>query len=390
MGGGNGRIVIWGVTALGKYLADNIVHKNRKRKPLAFVDNDPKLNNTCICDIPVISCDDLGMMANLKEIIVLLAVRNARHIFEILEQLERIPAGRVGIVRHEVMLSGTGIDPWSSDNRILWIACGKKTNRIIPYIEVNLTDACNLKCRGCTHFSSLYEEDSIYPLDAYERDLLKLRHIGRIFRLRLLGGEPFLVKNLDEYIKVARTIFGESTIEIVTNGLLLTKADGKIMSSIKENDICISISLYPPTYKIKEEIARCLDSCAVLYYFDTGNGEKEITEFYRNLTLHRIHDAEVSGQVCSSASCTFLRNGRLYKCPFDGLINDFYEYYQIDRKHESGIDLAQDGDVLYERLKEYALKPTEFCGYCAEKPERIPWSVKADPALCDWLYQNGR
>ncbi len=103
MGGGNGRIVIWGVTALGKYLADNIVHKNRKRKPLAFVDNDSKLNNTCIYDIPVISCDDLGMMENLKEIIVLLAVRNARHIFEILEQLERIPAGRVGIVRHEVI-----------------------------------------------------------------------------------------------------------------------------------------------------------------------------------------------------------------------------------------------------------------------------------------------
>lgn len=385
-----GKVVIWGATSLGKYLADNIIHNNKKWRPLAFVDNDPKLCNAYISSIPVISYVAFGAMENLGEITVLLAVRNAKNIFQILEQLEHLSVGNIGIVKHEVLLSGTCIDPWSLDEEIIWYVFGQKTDRIVPYIEVNLTDACNLKCKGCTHFSSLYEESSIYPLYDYEKDLRKLRNAGQIFRLRLLGGEPFLIKNLHEYIRITREIFPESMIEIVTNGLLVTKVKQEIMMAIRDYDICISVSLYLPTCKIKKEIEEQLRAYDILYYFDTGNTEREITMFYRNLTLQDTHDAEISNSVCLSSACTFLRRGRIYKCPFDGLVNDFYRYYEVDGKHESGVDLDRNADYIYEKLKEYALRPIKLCRYCSEEPESIPWSVEAKPALGDWLFHDGK
>lgn len=385
-----GKVVIWGVTPLGKYLADNIVHDKKKWRPFAFVDSDPELCNTCMNSIPVISGTALRTMENSEEITVLLAVRSAKNIFQILEQLDSLPVGNIGIVKHEVLLSGTCIDPWSMDEKIVWYVYGQKTDCIVPYIEVNLTDACNLKCKGCTHFSSLYEESSIYPLYDYEKDLRKLRNVGQVFRLRLLGGEPFLIKNLHEYIGITREIFPESTIEIVTNGLLVTKVDQEIMRAIRDYDICISVSLYPPTYKIKKEIEEHMRSYGIWYYFDTGNTEQGITMFYRNLTLQDTHDAEISNSVCSSAACTFLRRGRIYKCPFDGLVNDFYRYYEVDGKHESGVDLDRNADYIYEKLKEYALRPVKLCRYCSEELENIPWSVEAKPVLGDWLFHDGK
>lgn len=385
-----GKVVIWGVTHLGKYLADNIVHNRKKWKPLAFVDSDPELCNTCMNNIPVVSASVLRTMENSREITVLLAVRSAKNIFQILEQLDSLPVGNIGIVKHEVLLSGTCIDPWSLDEEIVWYVFGQKIDRIVPYIEVNLTDACNLKCKGCTHFSSLYEESSIYPLYDYEKDLQKLRNVGQIFRLRLLGGEPFLIKNLHEYIRITREIFPESMIEIVTNGLLVKKVNQEIMTTIRDYDICISVSLYPPTCKIKKEIEDHMRAYGILYYFDTGNTEQEITMFYRNLTLQDTHDEEISNSVCLSASCTFLRRGRIYKCPFDGLVNDFYRYYEVDGKYESGVDLARNADYIYEKLKEYALRPIKLCRYCSEEPESIPWSVEAKPALGDWLFHDGK
>lgn len=386
----NRKVVIWGVTSLGKYLVNHIMHENRKWKPRMFVENNPELHNTYINNVPVVAFDDLGKMGDLKEIVVLLAVRNAKNIFQILEQLDILPVSKIGIVKREVLLSGTCIDPWGADENIIWSVDGEGANRIMPYIEVNLIDACNLKCKGCTHFSSLYKDSSRYPLHDYENDLLKLRNIGKVFRLRLLGGEPFLLENLDQYIKIARDIFGESTIEIVTNGLLITKADKGILDAIRDNSVCIEISLYPPTHRIKKRIEACLQSYSIMYSFDTGNAEKEIIEFYRSFTLQNTHDAEVSHSVCSSAACTFLRKGRLYKCPFDGLVNDFYSYYGIDRKYEGGIDLNHNAVFLYEQIKGYALKSIELCSYCSEKTESIPWTVKAEPSMHDWLYQEGK
>lgn len=374
-------VVVWGVTELGKHLADNMVHDNKKVRPFAYIDNNVFLQNTLIEGISVISIEELLKKKDCKNLTVLLAIRNARNIFQVFEQLKQIPVENVGIVKPRVLFSKLQIDPWSRDE-IVWSVFKGKRHRIVPRIEINLTDACNLKCKGCSHFSSLYKEDSIYPISEYKKDLLCLREIGEILKLRLLGGEPFLLKNLDEYIVITRGIFPETDIEIVTNGLLIPKVQEKILFAIKENDVNVTISPYQPTLKSEKKITANLNRFGITWHLE----KEEVIEFARGLTLQDIHNPKISSQNCLSAACTFLRNGKLYKCPMEGLINDFYDYYGIKKKYEGGIYIYQDKEVVYERLVEYAFKPIEMCKYCAEEPEYIPWSVKSNPILEDWLY----
>lgn len=379
-------IVIWGITPLSRYLAKNMKHNHSEIRPLSYIDNNMKLHHTIVDGIPVISYNELLKMDNLNKITVILGLKNPKNILEVIDQVKDTPLANVGIVKERVLLQNTLIDPWESEGEIIWSTFNSVNYRIVPGIEVNLIDACNLKCKGCTHFSSLYEKESIYLLENYKRDLLQLRRVGKIVRIRLLGGEPFLLDNFDEYIMTTREVFPGSDIEIVTNGLLIPKIKARILEIMRICNVNVTISSYKPTLEKKNEILGRLDEYEIPWKFEV----EKILCFTRSLTLENTHNAELASKVCNSATCTFLRNGQLYKCPFDGLINEFYEYYGLDRYHESGVSVYQDSKIVYERIRKYIFEPVEMCKYCIEIPEYIPWSIEANPSLEDWLYKDGK
>ncbi len=378
------EVVIWGVTSLGEHLINNIWIENENIRPSVFIDSNTKLQNTQVKGIPVISYEEFLRTINVSQTIILLSVRNAASVFQILGQLKDISVVNVGIVKTSALWSKQSVYLNEENSNIVWTRYEGEQLRIIPRIEINLIDACNLKCKGCTHFSSIYTNDSRYPITNYMKDLTQLRKVGKVFRIRLLGGEPLLLDNLDEYVEITRTIFEESDIEIVTNGLLIPKIKEKVLLAIKSNNVSIIISSYPPTLQMKKQIIERLNKYHIWHQLE----DKEIVQFSRNLTLEKKHNEALSNNNCFSSSCTFLRNGKLYKCPFDALINDFYLFYKLQRKHDGGISLYQDKDALYKAIINYAFNPVEMCKYCAEVPEMIPWSVETSPVLEDWLYRG--
>ncbi len=379
-------VVIWGATPLSQYLANNMKHNHTKVEPVAYIDNNLQLYNTSLDGIPIVSYDELLKREGLKEITILLGLKSPKSILQVIEQLKDFSSANVGVVKARAQLLNIPVDPWELEGEIVWNRYNGSSYRIIPRIEINLIDACNLKCKGCTHFASLYGKESVYSLIDYKNDLLQLRSVGKIVRIRLLGGEPFLMDNLDEYIMCTRKIFPETDIEVVTNGLLIPKINTKIIESMKLNNVNVTISSYKPTLEKKDQILKRLDEYKIPWKFEV----EKIVHFTRSLTLQNTHNARLASKICKSAICTFLRKGRLYKCPFDAMINDFYKHYGIERYHESGISIYQDKENVYEKLKKYIFEPVEMCKYCSEIPEIISWSIEANPSLEDWLYKNGK
>ena len=85
----------------------------------------------------------------------------------------------------------------------------------LSYLELHLTDHCNLNCKGCGHFSPL-ASPHYADFQQYEEDLRRLRQLFRnIRRIRLMGGEPLL---RPEVLRKGMEIFKENTI--TTNGTL--------------------------------------------------------------------------------------------------------------------------------------------------------------------------
>lgn len=73
------------------------------------------------------------------------------------------------------------------------------------YLETHVADMCNLKCRGCMHFSNIAIHPNYPDLQKFERDFRRLSELfSNIFIIRLMGGEPLLNPGLGEYIRIAR------------------------------------------------------------------------------------------------------------------------------------------------------------------------------------------
>ncbi len=171
-------------------------------------------------------------------------------------------------------------------------------------IEIDLTNQCNLNCKGCSHFAPLaYNNIMKYDISVFEQDLYELETKFRIREIRLLGGEPFLLDNLIEYVRICHNIFPATHILIVTNGILEDKIN-YLLQYCKDNDINnieISVSMYPDHVKYKNKSIH----------------SRNVVLFRKlNLTTEPINNMikEVK-RNCLSSHCISLFHGRLYLCP---------------------------------------------------------------------------
>jgi uncharacterized radical SAM superfamily Fe-S cluster-containing enzyme len=98
----------------------------------------------------------------------------------------------------------------------------------LPYIEVHLNEHCNLNCAHCLHFCPLAEEE-YYNLDEFEEDFKRLAELTKsnIKTIHLLGEKPLLNKDVNKFMKISREYFSNSTIAVVTNGILLLQMEEK-------------------------------------------------------------------------------------------------------------------------------------------------------------------
>ena len=254
-----------------------------------------------------------------------------------------------------------------------------KSKMYIPYLETNIIDGCNLNCKGCTHFSPLFRRDEIYPLETFRSDVCKLSQILDVQRFRLLGGEPLLLKNLDEYIYIARKYFPQTNLRIVTNGLLIPTLPQKILDAIRNNNCCVDITAYAPTLKIANKIKTVLETNKIV--FKLSNSAKNEFKVFMRLNSGSI--PEKSRAVCINNSCRFLRNGKIYKCPIDALSYRFAEMFGIENyPHSTGIDIyAENFSLLIKMLDDNV----ELCHWCSEKVRQISWTPTSNPKLEDWL-----
>ncbi len=95
--------------------------------------------------------------------------------------------------------------------------------RPITYARISLTDRCNLRCFYC-----MPEEGNKYlprkELLSYE-ELIRLQRIlasHGVNKVRITGGEPFVRKDLMQFLKALRELDGVDEIHITTNGVLTT------------------------------------------------------------------------------------------------------------------------------------------------------------------------
>ena len=258
------------------------------------------------------------------------------------------------------------------------------------YLETHVADICNLKCKGCMHFSNIATEANFPDLKNFDRDFARLSELFvNIFIVRLMGGEPLLNPELEKYIRIVRHYFPAAEIRIVTNGLLVPRQTEDLWRALRDDHVGMDISPYPPTIQNIVEIKKVLDKEGIPY----GNISDMLQSFRKSLTLTPTHDPAEAVQICGSSHCHFLRKGKIAKCPLPMLIGDFNQAYQCDIRSEDYYDIYEEksGSELRRKLEQYA----DMCRYCPDKKSFshggtfIPWErTNNDAQQKDWVVEE--
>ena len=245
----------------------------------------------------------------------------------------------------------------------------------IGHVEMHIMDSCNLNCKGCSHFSPIFDFQ-IPDIKSRINDVRILSEkISYIHEFFILGGEPFLNPEIGQYVKEIRKILPISEITIVTNGLLIPSINYNVFELIKDNNVNISISEYRPVHRMIERIEGILKNADVSYEIRTIDSK---TKFNRPLSLSNNSKYE---KLCISRGCVTIWNGKIACCPTLMYISRFNEYFGYDLP-DKGVLYLEDAPNGWE-LIEYLKKEVPLCSHCIK--DDMEWDVcGSKPELKDF------
>ncbi len=254
----------------------------------------------------------------------------------------------------------------------------------LDYLEYHVCDHCNLKCSGCSHFSSLVSGEVFTDFELWKRDMERLHNlIPQIDLIRILGGEPLLHRELSKFIIETRQMYPDANIVMTTNGLLIPKMNSSLIQTLKEMEITVELTLYQPLVAAGHELLEFLRDND-LNYVVLMHG---VAEFDRILLKRPVYTALEAKKRCLD-SCVEFRNGRLFQCPVAAFLPYYNKYYNAELPEETGLDIYEQ--LSEKEIRDYLQRPIELCKYCAipvDTRKKFKWR-KIQESENDWVLLN--
>lgn len=261
---------------------------------------------------------------------------------------------------------------------------GKKP--VLDYVESEITEFCNLNCRGCCDYSNIAQEKTYYDYDEFVKDYRRLSELfSNVEKIRLMGGEPLLNPRLTDYVTAAREIFPAADIRIVTNGLLLPKLSDETLRVLRENRCRFDISNYPPTRKMFPRIREKLEAAHVEYELGFP-----MNYFVRSILEHPSDDPAPAFRNCIFTHCHMLGHGKLAPCSYSYCITRLNKAYGLSFPETDYVNLYADitGEEIIRRFN----RPHEFCKCCGRGFVPYRWQGgfrRNNSDVYDWLIRDG-
>ncbi len=127
--------------------------------------------------------------------------------------------------------------------RLLYQVVGTKyfsTNSLFS-VSVDLTERCNSRCTICELWKK--ENPHTLSLEVFEDQLKNSKVLQKVSLFNLGGGEPFVLKNLFDYIAVIAKYGKAMEVRIVTNGFQSKRIAEVIERVMQETKLTIGIKI---------------------------------------------------------------------------------------------------------------------------------------------------
>lgn len=264
------------------------------------------------------------------------------------------------------------------------------TNIIGVKLDIHITHNCNLTCDSCSDFTNAGLNWMITK-DEFVSWTKNWNERITPDQLEILGGEPTLHKDLEEFLYLARELWGQKQkITLFSNGFFVDRHPnlGKVL---KETNINLDVSIHS---KEKDYLKKLKDNIILMkkwreegtdiWFSDCFSDWRRIYKGYGTSILpYEDNDPQASWRNCITSpwKCFHLYEGDLWKCPPITYLKQLSRKYSISGKW--------DPYLKYEPLKPSCSDKeliefwnSEWMDICAMCPaKKINVEVRKDPLM---------
>jgi ABC-2 type transport system ATP-binding protein len=242
----------------------------------------------------------------------------------------------------------------------------------IGTIDIHIVNHCNLNCKCCDHFAPLAKE-WYADINEFEKLLNRLKlilHDKPLCSISLMGGEPLMHPRILDFCIIARRIFPNIDLKLVTNGILLKEKDECFFDCLKKNNIELCVSSY---YEGKN-----------FYKTNLLEIKKQGNESYKlcnnrsnNVKAIRDNVDEKLYEFFVSFPCAQLNmNGDFFSCIVPANIDKLNEFFGLKYETIKNHDYINIYDIedIQPIIDMNNIDKIPFCDYCSMK-EVVKWNI---------------
>ena len=215
----------------------------------------------------------------------------------------------------------------------------------IKSLDVQITERCSLKCSNCSNLMQYYERPVNDDLDKMFLALDRfIECIDKIYEFRVLGGDPFMNKELYKVINKLVSYKKVEKIIVYTNGKIVPK--GENLECLKNEKVIMDITNYGSISIKHEDIVKVCDENNIFYSI---TAPKTWQDCGRILPFQQRSEKEKVRKFtdCCNSDLLSLLKGKIYRCPFSANAENLNA---IPINKEDQVDLV-DMQISKEELK---------------------------------------
>lgn len=247
-----------------------------------------------------------------------------------------------------------------------------KSRNSIPHMNLVVTTKCTLRCKDCLHLIPYHKCPEDVPYEEIEKNIKKLvKFVDIIGTVTVLGGEPFVYKDIVSVLKLLIEQNEVKRIIVTTNGTIVPSE--KVLEILNNPKVFVVVSNYGTVSRNVEQLKKTFKEYNVKYFaepyhdwLDAGGRER------------RGYSAEKMQKMfehCNNAfNCASFYKNIFVSCPRE--LNLKLQGIQDSAKETIDIDKINSKEEMNKALSTfYNMKFTPACNYCnigSEEERTIP------------------
>lgn len=229
-------------------------------------------------------------------------------------------------------------------------------------VQFVVTEKCSLKCRDCMHLMQYYQK----PMDVdLEKACLSfdrlLNVVDNISELRILGGEPFIHKELYKLIDRYAPSKKIGSITIYSNGTVMPNE--RNFHALKNSKVTVNISNYIHNEKRIRVLEERLKEQGILFFVRRYDSWQDCGDL-----SNRGYSQEKKEELflnCFERGCYTFYQSQLHRCPRSVHAINLGAMPDVKRDYVDFAQLNVSDSELVKQL--YSLRSKtwiEACNYC--------------------------